>query len=228
MLGLILGCILGLLARYDLAAILNLGVNMAAVMVLIPKMTSLFMEGLMPISEAAKKFTSEKFKGRKLYIGLDSAVIVGNQNVITTALILTPITIALAAILPGNRVLPFADLAVITFRVAMIVAVTRGNLFRSLLIGIVQMAAILYAGTLTTHALTGLALSTGLKFDGLITSFAGTSLTQSFLVFESFVSNPIVFVPLLIIVFIAVWFFVEKVVGKKKIEEYAGECEEDM
>lgn len=191
-------------------------------------MTSLFMEGLMPISEAAKKFTSEKFKGRKLYIGLDSAVIVGNQNVITTALILTPITIALAAILPGNRVLPFADLAVITFRVAMIVAVTRGNLFRSLLIGIVQMAAILYAGTLTTHALTGLALSTGLKFDGLITSFAGTSLTQSFLVFESFVSNPIVFVPLLIIVFIAVWFFVEKVVGKKKIEEYAGECEEDM
>ena len=228
MLGLILGCILGLLARYDLAAILNLGVNMGAVMVLIPKMTSLFMEGLMPISEAAKKFTSEKFKGRKLYIGLDSAVIVGNQNVITTALILTPITIALAAILPGNRVLPFADLAVITFRVAMIVAVTRGNLFRSLLIGIVQMAAILYAGTLTTHALTGLALSTGLKFDGLITSFAGTSLTQSFLVFESFVSNPIVFVPLLIIVFIAVWFFVEKVVGKKKIEEYAGECEEDM
>ena len=215
-----LGLILGLLARYDLAAILNLGVNMAAVMVLIPKMTSLFMEGLMPISEAAKKFTSEKFKGRKLYIGLDSAVIVGNQNVITTALILTPITIALAAILPGNRVLPFADLAVITFRVAMIVAVTRGNLFRSLLIGIVQMAAILYAGTL--------ALSTGLKFDGLITSFAGTSLTQSFLVFESFVSNPIVFVPLLIIVFIAVWFFVEKVVGKKKIEEYAGECEEDM
>ena len=208
MLGLILGCILGLLARYDLAAILNLGVNMAAVMVLIPKMTSLFMEGLMPISEAAKKFTSEKFKGRKLYIGLDSAVIVGNQNVITTALILTPITIALAAILPGNRVLPFADLAVITFRVAMIVAVTRGNLFRSLLIGIVQMAAILYAGTLTTHALTGLALSSGLKFDGLITSFAGTSLTQSFLVFESFVSNPIVFVPLLIIVFIAVWLLV--------------------
>lgn len=62
MLGLILGCILGLLARYDLAAILNLGVNMAAVMVLIPKMTSLFMEGLMPISEAAKKFTSENSK----------------------------------------------------------------------------------------------------------------------------------------------------------------------
>lgn len=227
MLGFILGCGIGALAKYDLAGLLNLGVNMAAVMVLIPKMTSLFMEGLMPISEAAKKFTSEKFKGRKLYIGLDSAVIVGNSNVITTALILTPIVIGMAAILPGNRVLPFADLAVMTFRVAMIVAVTRGNLFRSLLIGMVQMAAVLYAGTLTSSALTGLATSVGLEFDGLISSFAATSLTQSFIVFESFVSNPVVFVPLLIVAFIAIWFIVEKVVGMGKIEKYAEKCDGD-
>ena len=227
MLGLILGCILGGLARYDLAAILNLGVNMAAVMVLIPKMTALFMEGLMPISEAAKKFTTEKFKGRKLYIGLDSAVIVGNSNVITTALVLIPSVILLAAVLPGNRVLPFADLAVMTFRVAMIVAITRGNLFRSILIGMVQMSAVLYAGTFTTEVLTSLATSVGLEFDGLITSFTGASLTQSFLVFESFITKPVIFVPLLIGVFIIIWYIIEKGVGMEKIEKYAEECEGD-
>ena len=57
--GLVLGCVIGVLAKYSVADIMALGVNMAAVMVLIPKMTSLFMEGLMPISEAAKKFTQE-------------------------------------------------------------------------------------------------------------------------------------------------------------------------
>lgn len=46
MLGLIFGCVIGALARYSVAEILTLGVNMATVMVLIPKMTSLFMEGL--------------------------------------------------------------------------------------------------------------------------------------------------------------------------------------
>ena len=123
MLGLIFGCVIGALARYSVADILTLGVNMAAVMVLIPKMTSLFMEGLMPISEAAKKFCQEKFKGRKLLIGLDAAIVVGNPDVITTSLIVIPLTILMAALLPGNRVLPFADLAVVTFRVALPVSI---------------------------------------------------------------------------------------------------------
>lgn len=221
MLGLVLGCALGALAKYELAAIFNLGVNMAAVMVLIPKMTSLFMEGLMPISEAARKFTQARFKGRKLYIGLDAAVIVGNTNVITTSLLMVPIIILLAVILPGNRVLPFADLAVVTFRIAMVVAITKGNLFRSLLISSVVMAAILYAGTITSPVLTELALSTGLIFDGLITSFTATSLTQSFLVFEAFITNPMIGIPLLVVVFGGVWFFVEKIVKRERIEKHA-------
>lgn len=61
---------------------------------------------------------------------MDAAVVVGNPDVITTALIIIPLTIALALVLPGNRVLPFADLAVVPFRVAMVVALTRGNLLK--------------------------------------------------------------------------------------------------
>lgn len=221
MLGLILGCVIGALAGYAPDKIFSLGIYMAAVMVLIPKMTSLFVEGLMPISEAARKFTQAKFKGRELFIGLDSAIIVGNQNVITVALILTPLTILMAAILPGNRVLPFADLAVITFRVALVVAICRGNMFRSVLIGLVVMAAVLYGGTFTSEYLTALATSTGLTFTGAITSFAGPSLTESFLVFESFLNNPVVMVPVFCATFAAVWYVVEKRITLKRINEYA-------
>ena len=46
--------VIGVLAGYDIKAVLQLGVSMSAVLVLIPKMTSLFMEGLMPISDAAQ------------------------------------------------------------------------------------------------------------------------------------------------------------------------------
>lgn len=75
--GLVIGMVIGALAGYDIKAVLQLGVSMSAVLVLIPKMTSLFMEGLMPISDAAQKWSQEKFKGTRLFIGLDAAVVVG-------------------------------------------------------------------------------------------------------------------------------------------------------
>ena len=222
-LGLLLGCIIGALARYDVSQILSLGVSMAAVMILIPKMTSLFMEGLMPISEAAKNFTQKKFKGRKFLIGLDAAVVVGNPDVITTSLIVIPLTILMAAILPGNRMLPFADLAVVTFRVALVVAITRGNLLKNIIMGLVCTSAILYAGTITAPVLTELATSVGLDIaaDGsFISSFAATSLTVSFLVYESFIHHPMISVPILIIVIAFVWVFMSKF-NKKREESLA-------
>lgn len=211
MLGLILGCVIGALAKYSVSEILTLGVNMAAVMILIPKMTSLFMEGLMPISEAAKKFCQEKFKGRNLLIGLDAAIVVGNPDVITTSLIVIPLTILMAAVLPGNRVLPFADLAVVTFRVAMVVAITRGNLFKNIVMGLFCTGAILLAGTATAPVLTALAAEVGLDLGtGLITSFAGPSLTVSFLIFKAFTSNLLISIPVMVAVIAGVWFFMSR------------------
>jgi PTS system galactitol-specific IIC component len=218
MMGLILGCVIGILAKYPVAQILSLGVNMAAVMILIPKMTSLFMEGLIPISEAAKKFTQEKFKGRKFLIGLDAAVVVGNPDVITTSLIVIPLTILLAAVLPGNRVLPFADLAVVTFRVALVVAITHGNLFKNIIMGLACTGAILLAGTATAPVLTELATSVGLDIaaDGsLISSFAATSLTVSYLVYKAFISNLLISIPILLIVLVGTWIFMNKLNQKR-------------
>lgn len=233
MMGLILGCVIGALAKYPVSGILALGVNMAAVMVLIPKMTSLFMEGLIPISEAAKKFTKEKFKGRKFLIGLDAAVVVGNPDVITTSLIVIPLTILMAAILPGNRVLPFADLAVVTFRVAMVVALTRGNLFKNIIIGLVCTGAILLAGTATAPVLTELATSVGLDLatDGsYITSFAATSLTVSYLVYKAFISNLLISMPVLAAVIAGTWIFMSNlnkkragILAKRQQEKAGGE-----
>lgn len=221
--GLILGGVIGFLAGYDFTKIANVAVNMAAVLVLIPKMTSLFMEGLMPISEGAKNFTKKKFKGRELFIGLDAAVVSGNPDVITTSLIVIPLTILLAVVLPGNRVLPFADLAVIPFRVALIVALTRGNLFKNIIIGLATTAAILLAGSATAPVLTDLAQNVGIDLSlaagALISSFAATSLTQSFIVYMVFTGNLAVTIPLFIVGFGMVWYYMDVIKPKKEAKK---------
>ena len=227
MLGLILGCVIGALAGYDPGKIFTLGIYMSAVMVLIPRMTQIFVEGLMPVSEAAGEWCQKHFNGRELHIGLDAAVIVGDESVITLTLLMTPITILLAVILPGNRMLPFADLAVIPFRICLILAICRGNMFRSLIIGTVVMASVLYCGTWSAEAMTGFATATGLSFDsGLIGSFCGPSLIMSYIIFKACTTNPVVIIPIILVVFVAVWYIVEKKVGMKKVEEYAAACDD--
>lgn len=213
----VIGIAIGFLAGYDIKAVLQLGVSMSAVLVLIPKMTSLFMEGLMPISDAAQKWSQKKFKGRRLFIGLDAAVVVGNPDVITTALIIIPLTIATALVLPGNRVLPFADLAVVPFRVAMVVALTRGNLLKNIVIGLVVTASLLWCGSATSPILTEIAKQVGIDLGSssmLISSFAATSMIQSYLVFLAFTYNPMIGIPILLLAFGGVWYFFE---GIKKI-----------
>ncbi len=145
--GAILGCVLGVLAGYDLGGVLKIGISMGAVMLLMPRMVKILMEGLIPISESVREFLQKKHAGKELYIGLDAALAVGHPSVMATALILVPIIIFLAVILPGNKVLPFGDLATIPFYVAFIVGSRKGNIVHSVITGTILMALSLYMAT---------------------------------------------------------------------------------
>lgn len=160
LIGTILGLIIGVLAGYGIAptpasatyagdmGILALGINLGAVLVLIPKMAALLMEGLLPISDAASAFIEKKFSNSgKIYIGLDSAVGVGHPLTLSVSLILVPLTVFLAVILPGNKVMPFADLAVLPWMFVLITPIVKGNGFRALIIGLVTVASGLYIAT---------------------------------------------------------------------------------
>ena len=159
--GFILGAIIGLLAGYDLAGFLALGINMAAVMVLMPKIVKCIMDGLLPLSEAAKKFMNEKFGGREYYIGLDPAILLGDPQVVTAGLVFIPITLLIAVLIPGNRVLPFGDLATISFFIAIAVGIHKGNLFRTLFSGSLIMAITVWIANQTIPWVTALGVSTG-------------------------------------------------------------------
>ena len=137
--GAIMGVVIGILAGYDVRGILSLGIQMAAVIVLMPVVVKYIMGGLMPISEVARAKLQKKFKNSKFYIGLDCALLLGDPVVVTASLLFIPITIIIAALVPGNQILPFGDLPTIGFFIAMAVGVHGGNLFRTLITGCVVM-----------------------------------------------------------------------------------------
>jgi PTS system galactitol-specific IIC component len=153
--------------------VLRAAVSLAAVMVLMPRMVALLMEGLIPLSEAAREFLRRRSGNRELYIGLDSAVAIGHPTTLATSLLMVPITLGLAVILPGNRVLPFADLTTIPFLVAMMVPIVRGNVVRATITATVVMVPTLYIMNGMARFFSEVARETSFEFpDGttLITS----------------------------------------------------------
>lgn len=179
-LGLVIGLVLGIAGyglddpRADIIATLGLGINLAAVMLLLPRMVAILMEGLVPISEAARNFVSRRLPGKKFYIGLDSAIVIGQPAVIATSLLLVPVTLVTAiALAPlGNRVLPLVDLATIPFIVALMVPIFRGNIVRSVVGGAILIGVGLFIATAIAPTLTQVAVSSGFNNEtgGLISS----------------------------------------------------------
>jgi PTS system galactitol-specific IIC component len=157
----ILGTVVGFLAGYGPQEALPLGVKMSAVMVLMPKIVKCIMEGLMPMSERAKEVLPKKFGNSEFYIGLDPAILLGDPQVVTTGLIFIPLTLLIAVLVPGNRVLPFGDLATIGFFIAIAVSVHKGNLFRSLFSGSLIMYMTIWIANQTIPWMTALAKTTG-------------------------------------------------------------------
>lgn len=133
--GAVMGAGIGLLAGYPWNQAFSIGVEMAAVMVFMPKIVKCIMEGLLPLSEQMKRILTNRFGYGAFYIGLDPAVLLGDQQVVTAGMLFIPLTILIAVLVPGNQVLPFGDLATMSFFIAIAVAVHRGNLFRTLISG---------------------------------------------------------------------------------------------
>lgn len=213
--GFVIGLAIGALAGYEVPAMLTLGVQMAAVLKIMPKMVSLFMEGLTPVAEATKEFTAKYMGGREVNIGMDAALVVGNSSVMSTALLMIPITLLIGVILPGNKVLPFGDLPTLVFGLALMVAGFRGNVFRSVLGCSIYTITMLYAATYLAPALTTAYHIAGFEIGSGKISYVTAGLWPNVLIV--FITNLLSVPGLLILTVIAlvVLFYVNK---KNKVQ----------
>lgn len=159
--GLLMGLLIGVLARFSFSKTLLLGINTATVMFILPKIASLFMEALVPISDAASEFMKSRFPGKEIYIGLDWPILAGHTTTITSAILLMPVLILLAIIIPGNKTLPFGDVANFGCLMAPLVALTGGDLIRTMIVGVFVLAISLVGASAVATSFTALAKSVG-------------------------------------------------------------------
>ena len=90
-------------------------------------------------------------------------MLIGEPSVLATGVLLIPIALLLAFVLPGNKVLPFVDLPSLMFLMALVTPFCHRNMFRMLLTGTLALAVIMYAGTDLATWFTGAAHTSGIK-----------------------------------------------------------------
>ena len=128
--------------------ILGLGIKMGAVMELIPRVTVLFIEGLKPISDATRSLIARRFKGADgLNIGMSPALVIGHPTTLVVSLLLIPVVLFLAVVLPGNQFLPLASLAGMFYVFPLVLPYTRGNVLKTFITGLVVVVLGLYMVT---------------------------------------------------------------------------------
>lgn len=163
LMGFIVGGVLAAIAQFPVQTILQTAVTISACLVLIPRMVSLLMDGLTVISEAAREFMERRFPGRELYIGLDTAVAIGHPFIMALGLLMIPVTLGLAFILPGNKTLPLADLSALPFYMIFAILPSKGNLFRGIITGIFISIGILYFSSFAAPLMTELCIQLGIN-----------------------------------------------------------------
>ena len=176
MIGVAIGALFGILAGYDVKRVLELSINVAAVMFILPLCGGLIGKAMEPVSLQLKSIIQRRFpKKTVLYVGMDAGVIMQNSSVIVTGLLLMPISIGIAFILPGNKTLPLGDLANLISVMSVVALATRGNVFRAVLIGVPIVAGYLLIATHFAPMYTTLATRAGTAgiqgYAGEITAF---------------------------------------------------------
>jgi PTS system galactitol-specific IIC component len=224
-LGLFLGLVIGIIGNFKRIGTLSAwgeiaacAIATAAVMAVFPKISSIFAGSFTAITEASKK-SVKGFKG-EWYLAVNDATGYGEPATLITGIVLMPLTLVLAFVLPGNQTLPMLDLVAIPYIIQPIIAVSNGNIIKSIISGLIVMAIHLYFCTMTGATFTEVAASRGVDLGGaaMITSFVILGQPIPALLFLVFNTKNPVLIALVVIIYAVAYALVRK--NKPKIHEW--------
>lgn len=160
-LGFLLGIFLGVLAGYDFRKTAELAVQMAAILFVLPQCGGLIGTAMNQVSEALRERLAGQLKGRSMVIALDTGFLMTNASVMATGLILMPLALGLAFLIPGNKMIPAGDLPNLISIFSLSVLIFRGNVVRAVLAALPVVAAFLWVGTEMAPLITSLGAQSG-------------------------------------------------------------------
>lgn len=227
--GLIVGLILGLIGNYmkldsmkAWGEIANVAVTCSAVMAIFPKIAGIFASGFTTITDYSRKTLkkSKYGKDREFIIAVNDALGYGEEATLTTGLLVIPIAVLLAFIIPGILIVPVMVLPSLPYMVEVPTCLSNGNIFKSWLEAcIVFIAKMLMASSwaaVFTHIATdvGFQVTTGAV---MIIGFIMSNCTAGLITYAFLSYNPIL-IGLCVVIY-AVCFIVFKK-NKAAIHEY--------
>lgn len=219
-LGLVLGLLIGVLGNLNNLATLEgwgtvfgVGLATAAVMAVFPKVAGIFASAFTSLTNASKKTAKGSGKSRTWMLSVNDAVGYGEPATLITGLMLIPIMVVLAMILPGNETLPLVDLIALPYMVEMIICVSKGNVFKGLISGAIWFTIGLYVCTFTAPYFTEVAMQVGVTIpEGamLITSFGILNNPVMALLFLVFLSGNYFLMGGVVILYFILYFLFKK------------------
>lgn len=159
--GALLGVFLGVLAGYEFRKTAELAIQIAAVLFIMPQCGALIGKSMNQVSEALRLRLAKRLKGRSVVIGLDTGFLMTNASVMTTGLILMPLSLGLAFLIPGNKMLPAGDLPNLISIFSLSVLIFRGNVIRAVLAALPVVASFLWVATQMAPLITKLGAQSG-------------------------------------------------------------------
>lgn len=168
--GLIVGVFLGVMTLQPWETVLIMGMGIAATLVLLPKMVSVMMEGLSALGDGAQTFMRKRLGDKhELNIGMDVALALGDPTAITTTVILIPLCIGYAFIIPDMSYFPVGILTAIVYMVPMCSLASKGNLLRTLISSAIFLFIVVYFANIFAPQATMMMNATGVEVDGSVT-----------------------------------------------------------
>ncbi len=168
MIGVIMGILMGIVAYIKVlgsmatwSSILSFCFTLAAMLVIYPTVSGMFVKGLIPITQTLNaRMRSGQMKRQFFNLGIDPAVFFGETATVTTGLLLIP-SLVLTSLLPGNRIIPLADIPAMPFMAIGAIAVFQGDIFKATVTGTIWYTICHYLCSDTAHLFTQAAINAG-------------------------------------------------------------------
>lgn len=233
--GLVVGALIAIIGGYnklgDLATwgtITTSAISTASVMAVFPKVASMFASAFTALTDSYKKKAKESGKGRVWYLSVNDAVGYGEPNTLVTGIILIPIMLLIAFILPGNKTLPMLDLVALPYMVEVFVAISNGNIAKSIVSGAIWFSIGLLICSSVAPYFTQVAsqVNPDLTKGGLmIISFGIMAHPLIATIFLAFLSKNPIIIGLVIILYFVLYFLFQKY--RVQVIDFLENCNED-
>lgn len=161
LIGFVLGIAMALMGGFSFTDALMVGIKLGAALYFVPICTKILIEGLNETSSVLTAWVKNHFKDREIYIGLDGVLLSGMPETLAVGLLLVPIALLVAFILPWNHVLPIGMLAVGFILCGIFMPFFKMNILKGAIFCVVVVTCELAIGQLMAPYFTEMAISGG-------------------------------------------------------------------